>query len=134
MLLAWALCVWLAVARHRPVQAALFGLLLLGGLLLLLRLHRCHSITIYDTSLGASASLAGEHRVPFSAIVASRLHLSRVHPVWLTVYTREPGPGVPPALVVPLKPYRRSDVLWLLDQPVLKLREPAPPAAPPRTG
>lgn len=98
-------------------KASFVILALYAGLATLMMAHRL-AVTADEIII---TSYFRTRRIDTARIVTSQLSISRVQPLALSLYDRAPNDHARPFEIILLKPFRRADIAWLLDQPRLRL-------------
>ena len=111
---------WGCVAHGFTVESLKFLaaiLVLFGALTFLMMAHR---LVISEKEI-ISWSLFHTRKIDTSSIFISQLSVSKINPITLTLFDRKPNDRTKPLAMIPLKPFKRADIKWLLEQPQIKL-------------
>jgi hypothetical protein len=118
---------FLAAKPSANLMEGLKGLLVVGGGIgLLLGQIYLSRITVGDNYIAYRAGFSRSKRIDFSEIGYSKTKVlaERSHPLFLDIFDNEHENSRPatPKLRIRLKPFRKTDVEWLLSLPQLKVR------------
>ena len=100
-----------------PLPFAIFVLLLPWYLL------RANRIEVTEDGVRVVMPLGFSRFIPYSQILTSQLSTGRHAPHQLSLFDRRPSMRVRPFCSITLAIYSRSDALWLVDLPEMKLNK-----------
>jgi hypothetical protein len=115
-----AVLLWGCVAHGFTVaslKSAAVILVLFVGLTILVMGHR---LFLSEKEI-ISWSLFRTRKIDVSLIFISQLSVSKINPITLTVFDRKPNDRTKPLATIPLNPFKRADIMWLLEQPQIKI-------------